>query len=67
MKSIVFLFLSRGSSVGIVTIYKLDGRGFIPGRGKNFLCNVQTGSGTQPESYPIDTEAHLRGVKVAGA
>jgi hypothetical protein len=49
---------SRDSVVGIATCYGLDDRGagvLSPGRVKNFLHFVQTGSGFYTTSYPIGT------------
>jgi hypothetical protein len=47
---------SWGTSVSIVTDYRLDDRGSIPDRGKkdfsSSLC-VQTSSEAHPASYPI--------------
>jgi hypothetical protein len=51
--------------VGIATGYRLDDGGVgvpSPGRVKNFLHAIQTGSGAHPPSYPMDT-----GVKASGA
>jgi hypothetical protein len=31
----------RASSVGIATGYELEGRGYIPGRGKRYFCTTQ--------------------------
>jgi hypothetical protein len=48
---------SRGSSVSIVSDYRLDNQCSIPGRGKGFsssLC-VQTGSGAHPASCTMGT------------
>jgi hypothetical protein len=45
---------SRGSSVSIVSDYKLDDRGSSPTGAEDFsssLC-VQTGSGTHPATLP---------------
>jgi hypothetical protein len=48
---------SRDSSVGIATDYRLDSRGSIPGRDKNFslLHSVQTAFEALPASYPMGT------------
>jgi hypothetical protein len=56
--------------VGIATGYGLDDRGVgvpSPGRVKNFLHSVQTGSGAHPASYPVGTGGSFPGGKVAGA
>jgi hypothetical protein len=58
---------SRDSSVGIATSYGMDGWGSIPDRGKIFLHNVQTSSGTHPASYPKGTRVFIPGGKTAGA
>jgi hypothetical protein len=44
-----------GSSVSIVSDYRQDERGSIPGRGKIFfsILSVQTSSGSHPASYPM--------------
>jgi hypothetical protein len=58
-------FRSWGSSVSIVSDYRLDDRGSIPGRGKQFssiLC-VQNSSETHPASYPVGTTDHFLGIK----
>jgi hypothetical protein len=51
------IWWSWGSSVIIVSDYRLDDRGSIPGRGKGFSCSlcVQTGSGAHPAPYPMGT------------
>jgi hypothetical protein len=48
---------SRGSSVSIVADYRLDDRGSIADRGRDFSSSlyVQTGSGAHPASYPMGT------------
>jgi hypothetical protein len=48
---------SGGSSVSIVSDYRLDDRGSIPGRGKGFSSSlfVQTSSEAHPASYPMGT------------
>jgi hypothetical protein len=55
---------SCGSSVGIVSDYRLDERGSIAVRGKGFfssnLC-VQTNSETQPASYAMGTMGSFSG------
>jgi hypothetical protein len=63
---LVLLFLNgavigrdgRDSAVGIVTSYRLDGRGVgvrVPVRSRIFLHDVRTGRGAHPASYPIGT------------
>jgi hypothetical protein len=37
--------------------------GSIPGRGKLYLNNIQTGSGAHPASYPIITRGSFPGNK----
>jgi hypothetical protein len=44
---------SQNSSVGIVMLYGLDGRGSIPGRGKRFSSTSQRPD--HPPSYPVGT------------
>jgi hypothetical protein len=58
-----------GSSVSIVTRLRLDERGSIPGRGRNFslLHRIQTGSGVHTVSYPMGTGYYFLGIKAAGA
>jgi hypothetical protein len=63
--------MSRDSSVGIATGYKLDdqgGREFEPRYGKKFslLHIVQTGSGVYPTSYKMGTGVSFPGGKAAG-
>jgi hypothetical protein len=61
---------SRDSVVGIATGYWLDNRGgqsSSPGRVKNFLHVVQTGSGANPASYPMGTGGSFPRGKAAGA
>jgi hypothetical protein len=56
---------SWGSSVSIVSDYRVDDRGTIPGRGKGFssiLC-VQTGSEAQPASCTVGTGGSFPGGK----
>jgi hypothetical protein len=43
------------------------GRGSSPGRVKNFLHVVQTGSGADPASYSMGTGGSFPGGKAAGA
>jgi hypothetical protein len=60
---------SRSSSVGIVTGYGLDDRGSgvrFPAGAGNFSL-FQTGSGSHPSSYPIDTGGCFPEVKAAVA
>jgi hypothetical protein len=60
---------SRGSVVGIATGYGLEdrgGRSSSPGRVKNFLHVVQTGSGVHPTSYLVGTGGSFPGGKAAG-
>jgi hypothetical protein len=60
---------SRDSVVGIATGYGLDDRVVdisSPGRVKNFLHVVQTGSGVHPTSYPMATSDCFPGGKAAG-
>jgi hypothetical protein len=47
--------MSWDSSVGTVTSYGLDGRGLIPGRGKDFslLQSLQTGSRADSAFSPL--------------
>jgi hypothetical protein len=55
---------SRDSAVGITTGYGLDdrgGRSSSPGRVKNFLQVVETGSGAHPASYPMDVGGSFPG------
>jgi hypothetical protein len=49
--------------------YGLDSRGSIPLRGKFFSLphSVQTGSGSNPASYPMDTGGSILWDKGAGA
>jgi hypothetical protein len=61
---------SRDSSVGIVTGYGLDDRGFrfTAGAGNSSLHHrVQTGSGAHPASYPMGTRGSFPMGKAAGA
>jgi hypothetical protein len=63
--------MSRGSSVGIATVYGLDDRevGVLVPVGSVFslLHIVQTGSGAHPTSYPMGTGGYFPGGKAAGA
>jgi hypothetical protein len=49
--------MDRKSSVGIATVYMVDVRGNIPEQAGllSLIQSLQTGSGTQPASYPIGT------------
>jgi hypothetical protein len=63
---------TRGSSVGIVTGYELDGRGsavrFPAGAGNVFsLHRVKTLSGGHPASHPMDTGFSFPEGEAAGA
>jgi hypothetical protein len=55
----VKLDTSCNSSVDIATDYRLDGRGSIPGRGKDSspLHSVKTDSESKATSYSMGTEA----------
>jgi hypothetical protein len=61
----VYLFCKiRNSSIGIATGYGLDGRGSIPGRGREFfLHSVRTDTGAYPASCLIVTEGSFLGGK----
>jgi hypothetical protein len=51
-----FSKISFNSAVGIAAGYRLDERecqSSSPGRVKNFLYSVQTGSGAHPASHPM--------------
>jgi hypothetical protein len=70
LKRVMFTSRSRDSAVGIATGYGLDDRGVLgssPGRVKNFLHVVQTGSGVHPTSNPMGTGGSFPGGKAAGA
>jgi hypothetical protein len=56
---------SWGSSVSIVSDYRLDDRGSMPGRGKGFFCSlcIQSSSEVHPASYPMSTGCPFLGVK----
>jgi hypothetical protein len=62
--SFITPYSSWGSSVSIVSDYKLDERGSIPGRGKLFISSlcVQTSSQAHPASCPMGTGGHFTGV-----
>jgi hypothetical protein len=66
LKQMVLIFKRiRLSSVSIVSDYRLDDRGLITDRGKEFsssLC-VRTSSGANPASYPMGTGGPLSGAK----
>jgi hypothetical protein len=49
-----------GSSVGIVSDYRLDDQGSIPGRVSGFLLLVQTGSGAHPANCPVGRWGKVR-------
>jgi hypothetical protein len=60
----------RDSTVDIATGYWMNDGGFgvkSPGSVKNFLHDVQTGSGAHPASYPMGMWASFSGSKAAGA
>jgi hypothetical protein len=56
----------RDSVVGIATGYGLDdsGRSSSPGKVKNFLRVIQTGSGAHPVSHPMGTGGIAAGREV---
>jgi hypothetical protein len=61
--------MTRDSVVGIAIGYGLDdrgGRNSSPGRVKNFLHVVQTGSGVHITSYLMGTGALSPGLKRSG-
>jgi hypothetical protein len=63
-----YLDIMQYFTVGIATGYGLDGPGSIPGRARfSLLHSVQTGSGAQPASYPMDTRGPFPGGKAHGA
>jgi hypothetical protein len=55
--------MRRDNSVVTATAYELDGRGLIPGSGKDFSLfhSVQTGSGAQPASYSMGSGGTFAG------
>ena len=55
----------RNSSVGIATLYWLDGPGIESGRKARFSAPVQNDPGDQPASYTMDTGS-FTGVKRSG-
>jgi hypothetical protein len=64
-----FYVSTRDSSVGIATV-RAGGprvRGSSPGRVKNFLHVVHTGSGVHPASFPMGTGGSFSGGRAAGA
>jgi hypothetical protein len=66
---LIFITITRDSSVGIVTGYGLDkwGRSSSPGMVKNFLPVVQTGSGAHPASFPMGPGGFFPGGKATRA
>jgi hypothetical protein len=63
--NILFISRSWGSSVSIVSYCRLDNRGLILGRGKDFspsVC-VQTCSEAHPAFYPVGTGVLYLAVK----
>jgi hypothetical protein len=63
--------VSRGSTVGIPTAYRLDDRGIgvrVPvGSQFSLFHIVQTGSGAHPVSYQMGTGGSFLGGKAVGA
>jgi hypothetical protein len=61
--------VSQDSAVGIATGYWLDKRGqsLSPGRVKDFLYVVQTGSGTHQDSSLMSIGVSFLGSNAAGA
>jgi hypothetical protein len=57
--------ISHFSRADTETGYELDGRGFIPGRGKRFspIHSVQTGSEAHTASYVTGTQGSFMGIK----
>jgi hypothetical protein len=57
LKHVIMFARNQGNSVRIVIVYRLDGWGSIPGRGRRFsrLHSIQTNSGAHPDSYPVGT------------
>jgi hypothetical protein len=53
------LYIVKGSAVSIATGYRLEDAS--PGRVKNFLRVIQTGSGTHPASYLMGTWGKVTG------
>jgi hypothetical protein len=64
-------FRSQDSSVSTQTKLRLDDRGSIPGedndRISSFRHRIQTDSGAQPASYPVDTGCSFIGGKATAA
>ena len=58
--------MGRGGSVGIATIYVLDGPGFESRWGARYSAPVQTGPVAYPASYRMGTWSFL-GVKRPGS
>jgi len=50
-----YLLVGRDSSVGIATLYGLDGPGIESRWGARFSAPVQTGPGAHPASYTMGT------------
>jgi hypothetical protein len=61
--------MRQDSSVGIATGSRLDGRGFIHSRGRDFplVNSIQTVSESHPASFTIGTGGSFPGGKEAGA
>jgi hypothetical protein len=60
----VLYFLSRDSSVGIATGYRLDGR--VRDKRFSLLHNIETSSGAHPATYPMVSGVLTSGVKQPG-
>ena len=60
--SAIYVYMGRGSSVGIATRYGLDGPGIESRWGGRFSAPVQTGPGAQPASCTMGT-GPFQGVK----
>jgi hypothetical protein len=61
---LTYYYWSWGSLISIVSDYRLDDWGSIPGRGKDFpLPCVQTSSEAHPTSYPMGTGSPFPGGK----
>jgi hypothetical protein len=52
--------VGQGSSVGIVTCYRLDGPGIESWWGASFLAPVQTGPGAHTTFYRLGAESISR-------
>jgi hypothetical protein len=63
----VYLLVGRDSSVGIATLYGLDGPGIESLWRARFYVPVQTGPGARPVSYTLGTASLSPGGKAAGA